>query len=169
MTDPQTVANRSGRMFTLLFLGCIVILAIALYLQHYEHLDPCPWCIVQRLVYIAIGLLALIAALARPSGIGVGLYSVLIGIVAVGGGGAATYQILLQTDPERAKACTGSVVEKLLDASHMGSMVPPLLQYDGPCTLKPWFLLGLSIPEWSLIGFALILIWVIALPFVARR
>ena len=54
MTDPRTVADRAARMFTLLFLGCIAIISYALYLQHFKDLDPCPWCIVQRLDYIAI-------------------------------------------------------------------------------------------------------------------
>jgi len=169
MTDPRTVADRAGRMFTLQFLGCIAIIAYALYLQHYKDLDPCPWCVVQRLDYIAIGLLALVAALARPSGPGVAAFSLLSGLLAIAGGAAATYHIYLQSDPERATSCTGSVVEKLLDASHLGRMIPPLLQYDGPCTLKPWALLGLSIPEWSLIGFIMVLIWAIVLPFAARR
>jgi disulfide bond formation protein DsbB len=167
--EPHIVADRAGRMFTLLFLGCLAILAIALYLQHFKDLDPCPWCIVQRLDYIAIGLLALTAALSRPARVGVGVYSVLVGILALAGGAAATYHILLQKDPQRAQACMGSIVEKLLDASRLGKMIPPLLQYDGPCTLKPWSALGLSVPEWSLVGFVLILIWAIALPFIARR
>jgi disulfide bond formation protein DsbB len=169
MIDSGTPADRAGRMFTWLFLGCIVILAIALYLQHYQDLDPCPWCIVQRLVYIAIGLTALTAALSRPAGAGIFLFSALAGLLALAGGAAAIYHILLQSDPVRAQSCTGSIVEKLLDASKLGKIIPPLLQYDGPCTLKPWFMLGLSIPDWSLIGFALVLAWVVALPYMARR
>ncbi len=169
MTDSRTVADRAGRMFTLLFIGCAAIIAYALYLQHVKDLDPCPWCIVQRLGYIAIGLLALIAALWRPAGFGIGVFSLLAALLAIGGGAAATYHIYLQRDPERANACTGSALEKMLDASHIGKMIPPLLQYDGPCTLKPWSMLGLSVPEWSLVGFILVLIWVIVLPFASRR
>ena len=169
MTDSHIVADRAGRMFTLLFLACIAIIAYALYLQHYKDLDPCPWCIAQRLDYIAIGLVALIAALWRPAGVGIAVFSFLIALLAIAGGAAATYHIYLQSDPERANACTGSVLEKMLDASRLGKMIPPLLQYDGPCTLKPWSMLGLSVPEWSLLGFILVLIWAIVLPFAVRR
>jgi len=156
-------------MFTLLLLGCIAIVGYAVYLQHTQNLDPCPWCIVQRLVYIAVAFVALVAALWRPSGFGVAVFSLLAALLAIGGGAAAVYHIYLQSDPERANSCTGSVLERMLDHSHIGKMVPPLLQYDGPCTLKPWAMLGLSIPEWSLLGFILVLLWAIVLPFVARR
>ena len=60
------------------------------------------------------------------------------------------------------------MVERLLDLSGLGNMIPPLFQYDGPCTLKPWSMLGLSIPEWSLVGFALILI-AMAVALLRRR
>src|SRR3974377_1460955 len=154
MTDSHIVADRAGRMFTLLFLACIAIIAYALYLQHYKDLDPCPWCIAQRLDYIALGIV---------------VFSFLIALLAIAGGAAATYHIYLQSDPERANACTGSVLEKMLDASRLGKMIPPLLQYDGPCTLKPWSMLGLSVPEWFLVGVLLVLIGAIFLPFAVRR
>ena len=44
-------------------------------------------------------------------------------------------------------------MERFLDQSDVGSWIPALLQYDGPCTLKPWAFLWLSIPEWALICF----------------
>jgi protein dithiol:quinone oxidoreductase len=169
MSAAQTVAGRAGRSFTLVFVACVGIIGWALYLQHAEGLDPCPWCILQRLIYIAIGLVALVAALWRPDGILLGVFSGLIGLLSLSGVAAAGYHLLLQQDPERARACNGSVLEKLLDQSHLGQMIPPLLQYDGPCTLKPWFLLDLSIPAWSLIGFVLMLLAAVLLPFIARR
>ncbi len=60
-------------------------------------------------------------------------------------------------------------MERLLDASGIGQWSPPLLQYDGPCTLKPWDFLGLSIPEWSLALFVVLFVVLIATPFFANR
>lgn len=169
MADYRVAADRSGRLYTLVFLACLAIVGTALYLQHIKNLDPCPWCIVQRLGFLTIGFISLVAALWRPSGIGVAIFAVLNGLVALGGVAAASYHIWLQSDDARAATCAGSLVEKLLDASHIGRWVPPVLQYDGLCTLKPWALLGLSIPEWSLVCFIALLLAMIALPFVVKR
>ena len=38
-------------------------------------------------------------------------------------------------------------LERWLDASKLGKIVPPLLQYDGSCLPKPWSFLTLSIPR----------------------
>jgi disulfide bond formation protein DsbB len=43
------------------------------------------------------------------------------------------------------------------------------LQYDGLCTLKPWKFLTLSIPEWSLVWFLILLVTLIATPFFFRK
>jgi disulfide bond formation protein DsbB len=169
MADPQTVSDRSGRLFTLIFLVCVALLGFALYLQHWEGLDPCPWCVVQRLGFILVGLIALVAALHRPAEIGTVFYSVLGFAASAAGGAAGTYHVYLQADPERAAKCVGSPVERILDQLDVGSMIPPLLQYGGPCTLKPWSFLGLSIPEWSLAWFVILALACAAIPFLARR
>ena len=169
MPDYRTSAERSARAFTLLFLACLAILGFALYLQHVKNLDPCPWCVVQRVGFIAFALVALAAVLVRPARGGIVFFAVLAALVALAGAAAAGYHIGLQSDPARAEACAGSMVERILDASHIGRWIPPLLQYDGPCTLKPWSLAGLSIPEWSLVCFVLLFIAALAVPFFARR
>jgi disulfide bond formation protein DsbB len=166
---PQSPVDRAARLFTLLFLACLAIVATALVLQHRYNLDPCPWCIAQRLGYLAFALVALVAALHRPTGRGITVYSGLALFVALSGVAAATWHVFLQRDPERAQACTGSWLERALDASRIGHWVPPVLQYDGPCTLKPWALFGLSVPELSLIGFVVLALASISLPFIARR
>jgi disulfide bond formation protein DsbB len=169
MPDPRTVADRSGRMFTLIFLVCVGLIGFALYLQHVKGLDPCPWCVVQRLGFMLVGLLALVGALHRPGLLGTTLYSVLGLVASLAGVASGSYHVWLQSDPVRAAKCVGSPVERILDQLELGRMVPPLLQYDGPCTLKPWSLLGLSIPEWSLAWFVILSVAFVAIPFLARR
>lgn len=169
MPSTDSIANRAGRAFTFVFLFCFGVVGFALYLQHWKNLDPCPWCVAQRIAFLVIGLVALTAALHRPRGVGVTLYGIVGAVLALGGIAMAAYQIYLQGDPARAQACVGSPIEKILDATRLGKMVPPVFMYDGPCTLKPWSLLGLSIPEWSLAAFVIVLVAAIAIPWWARR
>lgn len=169
MADDRHIAERSGRIFTLVFLACLAILGFALYLQHVKGLDPCPWCIVQRLGYIAVALIALVAGLHRPGPGMTVFYSVLGVAAAAAGATAAGYHIYLQSDPKRAAACVGSPVERFLDQTDIGSWIPPLLQYGGPCTLKPWDFLWLSIPEWSLVMFVALAVVLALTPRLAGR
>ncbi len=156
-------------VFTLIFLVCLGLLGFALYLQHLENLDPCPWCIVQRLGFIVIGLVCLAAALHRPGRTGTTLYGVLGLLVSAGGIAAAAYHLHIQSDPKRALECMGGWLERWLDASRLGKMVPPLLQYEGSCVLKPWDFLGISIPGWSLVWFVILLMVFIGVVIVSRR
>ena len=167
MSASASATNR--RAFALIFLICVGLLAFALYLQHWQGLDPCPWCVVQRLGFMLVGLIALVGALHRPAGIGTVVYAICGFAAAAAGAAAAAYHVHLQSDPERAAKCVGSPVERILDQLDLGRMIPPLLQYDGPCTLTPWSFLGLSIPEWSLVWFVLLAAAFVAIPFLARR
>jgi disulfide bond formation protein DsbB len=169
MPDPRAAADRASRYYTLILLVCGGLIGFVLYLQHGLGLDPCPWCVVQRVGVIVVGLIALTAALHRPGPIGTVVYSTLGVIAAAAGAAAAVYHVYLQADPERAAKCVGSPVERILDQLDIGSWSPPLLQYGGPCTLKPWSFLGLSIPEWSLVWFVLLAAAFVAIPFVAKR
>ena len=116
-----------------------------------------------------VGLIALVGALHRPGLAGTVGYSILGLAASLAGTAAGAYHVWLQSDPERAAKCVGSPVERILDQLELGRIIPPLLQYDGPCTLKPWSLLGLSIPEWSLAWFVLLSLAFILIPFLVRR
>ncbi len=169
MPDARDIANRCSRIFTLVFLACVAILGFGLYLQHVEQLYPCPWCIVQRLLFIAVGLISLVAVLHRPGVLMASFYAMLGAATAFGGAVAAGYHAYLQSDDARASACAGSAVERFLDQTNVGSWIPPLLQYDGPCTLKPWAFLWLSIPEWSLACFIVLGVVLAFTPSLASR
>jgi disulfide bond formation protein DsbB len=165
----RTAVDRSRRIFIGIFFVCVGLLAFALYLQHWKDLDPCPWCVVQRLGFILVGVIALAAALHGPAAAGATAYSIVGFIAAAAGAAAGAYHVFLQADPVRASKCVGSPVERILDQLALGKLAPPLLQYDGPCTLKPWSFLGLSIPEWSLAWFVILAIAFLAAPRLARR
>ena len=165
----KTPSSVSPKIFTGIFLVCLGLLGYALYLQHIDNLDPCPWCIVQRLHFIGIALIMLVAALHRPGNAGSIAYAVFGGLVAAAGAVAAGYHLHIQGDPKRALECMGGWLERWLDVSKLGKMIPPLLQYDGSCLPKAWSFLGLSIPEWSLAWFVILFITFIVVIVLSRR
>lgn len=167
MSASRSTASR--RVLALIFLVCVGLVGYALYLQHWRGLDPCPWCVVQRIGFMLVGLVALVGAIHGPGRRGIATYSTLGFIAAAAGAAAGAYHVWLQSDPVRAAKCVGSTVELVLDRLQIGKLAPALLQYDGPCTLKPWSFLGLSIPEWSLAWFVTLALAFIALALTGRR
>jgi len=46
----------------LIGLGSLAAVAFAVYSQHQWGMQPCPWCILQRIVFLAIAAVALLSA-----------------------------------------------------------------------------------------------------------
>ncbi|MFT7689133.1 MAG: disulfide bond formation protein DsbB, partial [Candidatus Azotimanducaceae bacterium] len=90
----------SRAIYALVFLGCVGLLGVALYMEHVMSLDPCPLCIFQRVMVLATGIVALLAALHGPQQLGVKIYGGLMILTATIGGAISTRQLWLQSLPE---------------------------------------------------------------------
>jgi disulfide bond formation protein DsbB len=71
------------------FLICGGLILYALYLQYYEYQDPCPLCLLQRVVYIVLMVVFLLGALHGPRRTGAVVYSTLLVLVSLIGAGIA--------------------------------------------------------------------------------
>jgi disulfide bond formation protein DsbB len=149
-------------LFLLAFIGCVLMMIIALYLEHVVGLAPCPLCIVQRICVIAFGLVCLVAAIHGPRKSGRRVYSILALLFAVAGGATAIRQIWLQNVPaDQLPSCLPSL-EYMMDALPFQEIARLVLHGTAECAEVSWTLLGLSIPEWTLlafIGMALFCLW----------
>ncbi len=139
-------------VFAAIFLACVGLIAFALYLQHVEILEPCPMCILQRYAFIAIGSIALVAAVHDPRGPALKFYGVLVGLFAALGGGVAAWHSWLQHFPPKSLSC-GTDLWYLLDTFPLAKALPAIFQGTGECSEVQWRFLGLSIPEWALAWF----------------
>ncbi|MAX56132.1 MAG: disulfide bond formation protein B [Alcanivoracaceae bacterium] len=142
----------------LALLGCIAAMAGALYLQHVDGLEPCPLCIFQRVGVMAAALVLLVASLHGPKRIGVRLYGLLTALAAIGGGAVAIRHIWLQNlPPDQVPAC-GPGLEYMMDVFPMQNVIQQVLAGSGECADMDWSFLGLSLPSWSLVVFAGLLV-----------
>lgn len=138
----------------LAFLVCAALLAFGLYLEHAEGIEPCPLCVVQRIEFIGVGLIGLIAALHNPQRLGRRIYAGFGLLFAAAGIASASRQIWLQgLPPEQLPACLPSL-EYMMEALPFQDIVRMVLHGTADCAEVTWTLLGLSIPEWSLLAFA---------------
>lgn len=145
-------------LFALTALGCAALLGFGYYLQFVEHLEPCPMCIFQRLCFLAIVAIAGVGALHGPHRAGVYVYGGLTIVAALIGGGIAGRQVWLQHLPaDRVPAC-GPGLEYMLEMFPLAEVVKQALRGTGECAAVDWTFLTLSIAEWSLACFALIVL-----------
>ncbi|MBV2131827.1 disulfide bond formation protein B [Pseudomonas sp. MAP12] len=138
----------------LVFLVCASLLAFGLYLEHAEGLKPCPLCVVQRIEFIGVGLTCLIAALHGPHRLGRRIYAGVTLLFAAAGIASAGRQIWLQGLPaDQLPTCLPSL-DYMLEALPFQDIIRMVLHGTADCAEVTWTLLGLSIPEWSLLAFA---------------
>ncbi|MCQ4348789.1 disulfide bond formation protein B [Pseudomonas stutzeri] len=143
------------RLLNLLaFLACAALLGFGLYLEHVEGLEPCPLCIVQRIEFIGVGLACLAAAVHGPQRLGRRVYAALTLLFSVAGIASAGRQVWLQGLPaDQLPACLPSL-EYMMEALPFQEIIRLMLHGTADCAEVTWTLLGLSIPEWSLLAFA---------------
>lgn len=140
-------------IFLTVFLGCTFMMAVALYMEHVMALEPCPLCILQRVMVIAVACVALIAAIHGPGIVGIKVYGGLSILTAVGGGAISLRQLWLQNLPEDQVPACGASMDYLLDVFPLTEVLTMVLSGDGTCAEVVWEFLGISIPGWTLLGF----------------
>ena len=142
--------------YALGFLVCAGLIGCALYLQYYEYQDPCPLCLLQRVVYIVLMALFLVAAVHGPGRVGATIYGGLLFVVAATGAAIATRHVWLQHLPkDRVPEC-GPGLEFMLRKFPLTRALEKVLAGSGECAEAGWTFLGLTIAGWSLVWFVLL-------------
>lgn len=152
------------------FAFCVIMMAVALGLEHIGGLEPCPLCIFQRVAVIAAGLVLAVAALHNPNGkVGKAVYGVL-GLVAVGTGAfIAGRHVWLQSLPADEVPSCGPGLEYMMDILPMQDVVAMVLTGSGECAEIDFMLLGFSLPVWTLIGFLVLALAPLRILWVAMK
>jgi disulfide bond formation protein DsbB len=114
-------------------------------------------CILQRYAFTAIGIVALVGAIHGPrGGTALKIYAVLLVVLALAGASVAARQSYIQHYPPVVSSC-GTDLEFLVNTFPISQALPKIFAGSGDCSEVHWRLLGLSIAEWALIWFVLII------------
>lgn len=134
--------------------ACIGLLAYALYVQHQLFIEPCPLCVLQRICFIALGVVFLAGALHAPRSVGGRrAYGTLAAVPALTGLGIAAWHVRLQhLPPDQVPSC-GPGLEYMLDALPLKDALVKVFAGSGECAEVDWTFLGLSMPTWTLLWF----------------
>ena len=138
------------------FLICAGLIGFALYLQYAQHEDPCPLCLLQRIVFMVLGVIFLAAALHGPKKIGATVYGVLIVIGAAIGAGIAGRHVWIQNLPKDKVPECGPGLDFIIEQFPFHKALQMVLTGSGECAEKGWTFLGLTIPAWALLCYLLL-------------
>lgn len=142
------------RLWALLTLFCAGLFVASLVLTAWHDLHPCHLCIFQRLLYLLLAGIGLFAwtLSPHPAGRWAGF---LVLPVAAGGLAVAAYQSWLQWQPPGSISCVGGepgLIERLVES--LGRGVPELFLATGFCDEAELVIFGLTLANWSALGFA---------------
>jgi len=142
------LAGRTGYLVG--FLTCFGLVALALWIQTQYHLEPCPLCISQRIVFMAMGGLFLIAAIVGrfPA-----VFAALQALTALGGAGVAVRHWWIQAHRENMVADCGVGFDYMFENFPLKKALTLVFRGTGDCAAIDWTLLGLTIPQLALISF----------------
>jgi len=145
------------------FLYASSLMGFGFYLQYVKHQEPCPLCMVQRVIFVAILSLFLLAAVQGPKRLGATIYAFFISLLSLSGVAVAARHIWIQHLPlDQVPAC-GPDLDYMLDTMPLARVFKELLHGSGECAAHGWTLFTLGIPEWSLLcylglgGFAVLI------------
>jgi disulfide bond formation protein DsbB len=140
-------------------LACFGLLGFALYLQHVKDLLPCPLCVIQRYLFLAVAVCCLAGAFANKPRLGAGLGL----LAALGGLGTVGKHLWVLANP--GFSCGIDPMETALNKIPTATLMPWMFRADGLCEDARDTLLGLSIPQWSALWFVVVgaaLVYVLA-------
>ena len=149
----NNLLSRQRPLFLLAFSICVALMAAALTMQYALKLDPCPLCVLQRVLVIALAGVFLVAAVHNPGLVGRRVYGILIVLLGALGIAVAGRHVWLQNLPADQVPECGPGLEYLLDAFPLTEALSLVFRGSGECADVQWMFLGLTIPGWTLVIF----------------
>ena len=144
---------RAARRFAAVAFVCIAAVAVALVSQHGFGMQPCPWCVLQRVILIAIALVCLLGSAGR-SGFG-HRWAGGIGLALASSGIAAALWQHFQA--AASASCNLTLADKIVSRwLQLDSLWPDAFAARASCADAAVSLLGVPYDFWSLAVFAFV-------------
>lgn len=143
----------NSRRTPLLMAGvCLLAIGAALVAQHGFDMRPCPWCILQRLLFLVIAVLCVLTALLPWRRARIALNAATL-LVAAAGILAAVYQHEVAS---KMFSCNLTFADKAITALGLESLWPAMFQVTGTCAEAAVSVFGVPFEYLSLALFALL-------------
>ncbi|AKJ28393.1 disulfide bond formation protein B [Caldimonas brevitalea] len=144
----------ASRLLGFTCLASLAAVAAALVSQYQFGMAPCPWCILQRVIFVLMALLAGLAwAVKAPA-----LRRVLAGLTALAAGSGIAAAVYQHTVASQSFSCSLTLADKIIQALKLEQALPFVFRVKASCADAAVTLLGLPYEYWSLGLYALLLL-----------
>ncbi len=156
LRDPAPLWRRLTARLWLVALTGLAAVAVAVFTQHQWDMQPCPWCILQRIVFLLISAVALVAALTHGLTRRVAGAAVLL--LAACGVAAALWQHFVAA---ASSSCKLTLADRIISGIGLDSWWPEVFGVFASCADAKVNLLGLPYEFFSGALFVLVawLVW----------
>lgn len=149
--------------------ACAALLCYALFVQFQLGIQPCPFCIFQRICFAALGFVFLLGGMLSPRSAGARkVWGFAALIPALAGVGYAGRHSWVQLYPPELPSC-GPGLNFIVEQHSWLGAAKRVLQATGDCSNIDWQFLGLSMPMWALIWFVLLGVGALYAGFLPRH
>jgi len=138
----------------LMALACLSSVGFALYAQHGLGMQPCPWCVLQRILFLLIAVLAGLGALSGHKLLA-SLTSVLVIPAGVSGIASGLYQHFVAA---KSASCDLTLADRIISGLQLDARWPEIFEVRSSCADAAVDLLGIPFEFWSVAMFALLIV-----------
>ena len=147
----MTAAKRPATLLAAIAVLSLAAVAAALWTQHVWDMQPCPWCVLQRLIFVSIALAALPGLLLR-SRMGCGISAIVVIALSLAGVAAALWQHFVAAV---SASCNQTLADQIVSGLGLDGMLPEVFQARANCADAAVKLAGVPYEFWSLTLFVL--------------
>ncbi len=149
---------RSALLFMLADGFAFAAVGAALVSQHALAMEPCPWCILQRLIFLVAGLVASIGIVVRSRPARTAIAG--LGIALAGAGlAAALWQQLVAA---KSASCNLTLADRIVGWTQLDRLVPEVFEARASCADAAVNLLGVPYAIWSALAFVVLALLLLA-------
>lgn len=123
----------------------LLAVAAALYTQYAWDMQPCAWCVLQRLVFVAVAAAALLGLL-LPGAIGRRIGAGLAMVLAAAGLAAALWQHFVAS---QSASCNMTLADRVTGATGLDRLLPEVFAAYASCADAKADLVGVPYEFWS--------------------
>jgi protein dithiol:quinone oxidoreductase len=131
---------------------CFAAVGAALVTQHVYDMQPCPWCVLQRLIFVVIGIVALLGLVWR-SALGQRVTPLVLLLLSGSGIAAALWQHFVAA---ASASCNLTLADRIVSGLQLDALLPSVFQATASCAEAAVDLIGVPYEFWSLALFVLV-------------
>ena len=144
-------------------------LSASFFMQYVMKLEPCPLCIFQRIFMMILAVIFIFALIHHTKRLGTYIYNGLTSILASLGMLVSAYHVYAQQKAQQMQFSCGPDFSFILREDGALAALRSIFESPGHCSDVHWQFLGLSIPAWTLLLFALLLMLSLMNIYQARK